>query len=294
MSIDEPPPTTRVFVSGLPPSFTSKDLRSFFGKKFNVTDAHVLPDRRIAFVGLADHESAMGATKHFNKSFVRMSKISVELARPVDIGRDKPRQATPLPQGANRESRSLKRKREGLGEGEVLRDQSRPKQEHESLLDTSNQEQKPRAKLATDASNVAPRKDHRSEEHDHTLSVSQEDTDLTNLPEPQPSAASDSDWLRGRTSRVLDLEEPDDKAWKASPDKEVGQDAETTAPNQDDAANASNEQATSDELQVPNGRLFFRNLNFDVTEDDLRTLLTPFGKVDEVSCSPVRSAQSFP
>lgn len=72
-----------MFVSGLPPSFTNEQLRKHFANRFHVTDAHVLPKRRIGFVGFRDPEMAKQAAGYFNRSYVKMSKISVEIARPV-------------------------------------------------------------------------------------------------------------------------------------------------------------------------------------------------------------------
>lgn len=74
---------TRVFVSGLPPTFTNDQLRKHFSSRFQVTDAHVLPKRRIGFVGFKSPEAAQQAASYFNKTYVKMSKISVEIAKPV-------------------------------------------------------------------------------------------------------------------------------------------------------------------------------------------------------------------
>lgn len=76
---------SRVFVSGLPPTFSNDQLRKHFSSRFQVTDAHVLPKRRIGFVGFKDPEMAKQAAGYFNKSYVKMSKISVEIARPVRL-----------------------------------------------------------------------------------------------------------------------------------------------------------------------------------------------------------------
>lgn len=72
-----------MFVSGLPPTFTNDQLKKHFASRFHVTDAHVLPKRRIGFVGFKNPEMAKQAAGYFNKSYVKMSKISVEIARPV-------------------------------------------------------------------------------------------------------------------------------------------------------------------------------------------------------------------
>ncbi|OAX83362.1 hypothetical protein ACJ72_02273 [Emergomyces africanus] len=75
---------TRVFVSGLPPTFSNDDLRKHFSTRYQVTDAHVIPKRRIGFVGFKTPTLAQDAANYFNKTYIRMSKIAVEMARPVD------------------------------------------------------------------------------------------------------------------------------------------------------------------------------------------------------------------
>lgn len=74
-----------MFVSGLPPTFSNDQLKNHFSSRFQITDAHVLPKRRIGFVGFKSPEAAKEAVNYFNKTFVKMSKISVEVARPVRL-----------------------------------------------------------------------------------------------------------------------------------------------------------------------------------------------------------------
>ena len=74
---------TRVFVSGLPPKFSDDQLKGHFGGRFQVTDAHVLPKRRIGFVGFKSPDVAKQAVNYFNKTYIKMSKIGVDIARPV-------------------------------------------------------------------------------------------------------------------------------------------------------------------------------------------------------------------
>jgi RNA recognition motif-containing protein len=74
---------TRVFVSGLPPTFSNDQLRKHFSTRFQVTDAHVLPKRRIGFVGFKSPEAAKEAVAYFNKTYIKLSKISVDIAKPV-------------------------------------------------------------------------------------------------------------------------------------------------------------------------------------------------------------------
>ncbi|GAQ11302.1 multiple RNA-binding domain-containing protein 1 [Aspergillus lentulus] len=106
---------TRVFVSGLPPTFTNDQLRKHFSSRFQITDAHVLPKRRIGFVGFKSPEAAQQAASYFNKTYVKMSKISVEIAKPIDSEPVKKAEKHKKGSASNDSTagNTLKRKREG-------------------------------------------------------------------------------------------------------------------------------------------------------------------------------------
>lgn len=76
--------SSRIFVRGLPPKFTEDDVRKHFAQ-FPVTDVKFFPHRRIGYVGYKTPEDAAKAVKYFNKTFIRMTKIFVEIARPVRL-----------------------------------------------------------------------------------------------------------------------------------------------------------------------------------------------------------------
>jgi hypothetical protein len=76
--------SSRIFVRGLPPKFTEDDVRKHFAK-FPVTDVKFFPHRRIGYVGYKTPDDAAKAVKYFNKTFIRMTKINVEIARPVSL-----------------------------------------------------------------------------------------------------------------------------------------------------------------------------------------------------------------
>jgi multiple RNA-binding domain-containing protein 1 len=76
--------TSRIFVKGLPPSISEADFRKHFSANGReITDVKLIAQRRIGYVGYKSPEDASKAVKYFNKSYIRMSKISVESARPV-------------------------------------------------------------------------------------------------------------------------------------------------------------------------------------------------------------------
>ncbi|PYH44823.1 RNA-binding ribosome biosynthesis protein MRD1 [Aspergillus saccharolyticus JOP 1030-1] len=106
--------STRVFVSGLPPTFSDDQLRKHFASRFQVTDAHVLPKRRIGFVGFKSPEAAQEAVSYFNKTYVKMSKISVDIAKPIDAEpTPRARKAFNPKESDDDAGSSLKRKRDG-------------------------------------------------------------------------------------------------------------------------------------------------------------------------------------
>lgn len=76
--------SSRIFIKGLPPKITEAELRKHFSAKDRViTDVKLIPNRRIAFIGYKTPLVASRAIKYFNKSYIRMSRIFVEPARPV-------------------------------------------------------------------------------------------------------------------------------------------------------------------------------------------------------------------
>lgn len=75
--------SSRIFVRGLPPNLTSDEFRKHFSKQAVITDAKCIPHRRIGYVGFKSPEDAAKAVKYYNKTFIRTTRIEVEVARPV-------------------------------------------------------------------------------------------------------------------------------------------------------------------------------------------------------------------
>lgn len=76
--------SSRLFVKNLPPTLTEADFRKHFttgGRE--VTDVKLISKRRIGYVGYKTPQEAAKAVKYFHRSYIRMSKISVEIARPI-------------------------------------------------------------------------------------------------------------------------------------------------------------------------------------------------------------------
>ncbi|KAH7197213.1 uncharacterized protein B0J16DRAFT_352295 [Fusarium flagelliforme] len=76
--------SSRIFIKGLPPNISEADFRKHFSAQGReITDVKLIPQRRIGYVGYKTSEDASKAVKYFNKSYIRMSKIAVETARPI-------------------------------------------------------------------------------------------------------------------------------------------------------------------------------------------------------------------
>jgi multiple RNA-binding domain-containing protein 1 len=105
-------------------------------------------------------------------------------------------------------------------------------------------------------------------------------------------AKSDTDWLRSRTNRLLDLVDDDEETTRPTPkptaqnsaaDEPVRkpESAETEAPAQDEEIEGETVNADEEAVRLSR-RLFLRNLSYGINEDDLRTGFTQFGSLEEV------------
>lgn len=280
MAADETATSTRVFVSGLPPSFTSGDLRQHFCQKSHVNDAHVLAGRRIGFVGFPDHDAAQNAANYFNRSFIRMSKISVSLAKPVDVARDAGGQAAPISRKHDRPHKSgesmetRKRKREVGDDDGNHRERAQP-----PSAATHQAEERPAVSPPGEASSEQGEFEGFGSDGEEKTGKGDEGTATKPI--------SDSDWMRGKTNRTLDLQDPDAEPPEAKPVQQlpspISPAGSSESSSSNDKAETSGEQQTPPSVvDVPNGRLFVRNLAFSATENDLDSLFSGYGKIEEV------------
>jgi multiple RNA-binding domain-containing protein 1 len=74
--------SSRIFVRNLPPSITDDKFRAHFSL-YPITDVRLIAKRRIGFVGFKTSDEASKAVKHYDRSFMGLSKISVQIANPV-------------------------------------------------------------------------------------------------------------------------------------------------------------------------------------------------------------------
>lgn len=329
--------SSRLFIKNLPPTINEADFRKHFttgGRE--VTDIKLIAKRRIGYVGYKTPAEARKAVKFFNKSYIRMSRISVEIARPIsDPSLPTAQKAqhllnklpTPDPEPKAKDDQadasSKKRKREDL-------DESDPKLRE--YLEVMGKGQTSSSKLegimgqpvgGTDLdipmANVEEESDGEYEEIPAHKSKRQKDVPATLPTEPtaepslieiaqpvfddavstaQGADATDDDWLRKRTNRLLDLVDPDDLDLTPVPVHPV-QPAPMDKPLASEDVNMSRVSpsletieksvAEQKEDKSPIGqvrrtsRLFIRNLPFKATESELREHFAKYGDVEEVS-----------
>lgn len=350
--------SSRVFVRGLPPNMNAEDFKKHFSKHSAITDVKFMPHRRIGYVGYKSPEDAASAVKYHNKSFIRMSRIGVEIARSVEeqsalklesvsantLNGNHARKGEDLPIKAafdgNRKRkletaldvRSSTKLQEFL---EVMQPPSRSKtwqnqagatqdvtdptiKNHEGGYNGagSDEEYEPVPKKLKNERGVEgktqvlgpPTREADPPQSEYAIKSASIGTeaDTQELSDALP-AASDADWLRSRTSRLLGLVDDNDALDReASPKQEEGhqnvtqavvEGAKRTGSEDDEIqmkheASAASETAMAspsaevEDRKLGNGRLFVRNLTYTITEEELRQHFAAgaYGTVEEVSC----------
>ncbi|KAF2268298.1 RNA-binding domain-containing protein [Lojkania enalia] len=340
--------SSRIFVRGLPPKFTENDLRKHFAK-YPVTDVKFFPHRRIGYVGYKTPEDAVKAVKYFNKSFIKMTRIFVEAARPFsDQSLPRSRKQQKLEKSVPKSTEyvpspkenALKRKRAELDVEqdpklkeflEVMQPPSKTK-----VWANREVENEPSATANTDPIDevavpgvesddeyhVITKKPKTSQVVETSTSLRQPSADRAkpaiekvegssesdgNMEEPQETAkaqagpVSDTDWLRTHTKRALEIDdEEEENTQVASSNKEVPEsqdDSVQSLATNVEQLNASKPNVDNVESDFPSeedkiletGRLYLRNLSYDVTEDDLRDHFSKYGSLEEAHV-PVSSS----
>lgn len=331
--------SSRLFVKNLPPAITEADFRKHFATGGRaVTDIKLIPKRRIGYVGYKTPEDAAKAVKYFNRSYIRMSKISVEIARPISDPslptakkvaprvQNKLPTPEPEPKATKADGDGKKRKREDVDESDPklkeYLDMMRPGQATSSKLEGIYGQQPSELKDVEMA--VVPADAESDDEYEtipakkpkHRGDAAEEAADAqVHVPPPVvdtpqdidqdmpdakgPADATDDDWLRSRTNRLLDLVDPDDQSALPrppaptiqasaatsgpSPSAEAEPDrAPSEAPSEPAAVEKTGEEAAAEQV-LRTGRLFVRNLPFKATEAELTKHFQKYGETEEVS-----------
>lgn len=355
--------SSRLFVKNLPPSIKEVDFRKHFslgGRQ--VTDIKLIPNRRIGFVGYKTTEEAAQAAKYFNRSYIRMSKIAVELARPIadssvptatTVKDSASKLPTPEPESGasekvkaktnDEDANTKKRKRGEVDESDpklkeylnVMRPGQTTASRLEGIQGQAAQGQDVEMPLVPveaesddEYEKIPARKSKRQKEGTEEEAITETATEIieevqqsapaeATINRPQNTDATDDDWLRSRTNRLLDLVDPNDAVALAPKTTTMTQHHEERSleklpPSSANAADETTDSATSAaETSRHSGtkpqtdaedaaeqirrtaRIFVRNLPFKATEAELRQHFEKYGEVDEVSSSPLSNHSLF-
>ncbi len=385
---------SRVFVKNLPPNITEDQLRKHFsGGDRHITDVKLIARRRIAFVGYRSPGEAKGAIRYFNRSFIRMSKLSVEIAKPISDPSlptaHKMKRLHELHAFAAAERQELapsaaedvsvaapkKRKRDDLDAAtnpklreflEVMQTQNKGLSSSADVMAESRlaggtgvlavDDEAEAARVAAALAAAEPESE-KDEEYQY-ISAKKSKTDADNtaadMARPRPIAAitatsieeveangnekdskkaelstamsqppqqsranvsaTDDDWMRSRTNRLLDLLDPSELAPSAQPAPAPAQSApqevdgtgddirdggdEAAAPEEAENTAVADALPTVVATQAPRpprsaedqiretSRLFVRNLPYDATDKHIRAYFKAFGSVEEVGYRP--------
>ncbi|KAK9332469.1 hypothetical protein V1520DRAFT_334976 [Lipomyces starkeyi] len=312
---------SRIIVKNLPLTLSDERFRQHFAEHGGaITDCKLMrtrngASRRFGFIGFRSSQDAAEAVKYFNRTFIGMAKIEVDLAKGInDPSAPKPRREGAKDVGTQLiESTLMKSNKRRKVEGKESDEVQDPKL-REFLL-----AMKPRGNERTwanddfsglpveslsGATNVpgldsdettineepVPEIDYKtsravsyaqaSSEVEEEI-VENKEVDEEAQPNLAATAISDDEWLRQRRKRILEV---------ANTETSADQEQAVPVTEKDDTEPAieaeinleKSEADTSLELIQSTRRLFVRNLSYACAEDDLRELFAEYGELEEV------------
>ena len=327
--------SSRIYVKGIPPSLSADEFKRHFSRQSAITDARLIPHRRIGYVGYKTPEDAARAVKYHNKSFIRMSKIGVELARsveeqhalgtainsansskrghaeiqdqlPTDLhshGEKKRKRDGPAVAGGVPKLQEFLEVMQPPSKSRIWENQDAPTAQTSAQANLKVENTVVREAQSDEVYENVPkkrRKERKSENKDvapaeTSVSLQAPSTEAATIPTdldlsqeaPQEPfdislVASDADWLRSRTSRLLGLVDDNDLQTTAPPGEAPTDNAGLSeVPELVKEGSMSETSVQMDkEVQIEedvfenqargNGRLFVRNLTYTITEEELR------------------------
>ena len=254
--------STRIFVKGLPPKFSEAELLKHFSQNGrSITDIKYFPDRRFGYVGFKTHEDAQAVVKYFNRTYVRMSRIGVELARPIEErapptarrGTVQDTVAAPVTSKRKRGSEAADKQHDPkLKEFlEAYKSKSKKKEAEDALMqDVGTEPEEATIEVPTaesdDEYEQVPKKAKHTKGDAPTdeapvVSAASPPAEGTKLASEEQNAesgvdgaapVSDTDWYRSKTSRLLGLLDEEEEEAAAAPrhnDSESEEDKVVTA-----------------------------------------------------------------
>ena len=268
---------TRIFVKGLPPTIKEEDFRKHFSADGReVTDVKLYQRRQMGFVGYKTPEAAAAAVEYFHRTFIRLSKLSVELARPIfersrrvdgpnearngprtDMSREDPSQKTAKKRKRDDEELEDPNFREYLQTMQNPASKSWQQQEFEDVhvpvavpagaegdSDGEYQELPARSKKRRTGTEETAQATKANEATEATKATGAADEALNAAPEAKYT--TDEDFLRAHTSRTLDLLDDNELPQAVSSTKAV-QNEDDTAMDEGEHSRTAKSEAQKEE-----------------------------------------------
>ncbi|KAF2765209.1 RNA-binding domain-containing protein [Teratosphaeria nubilosa] len=276
--------SSRIFVKGLPPTFSEAEFRKHFSQNRDITDAKIFSNRRIGYVGYRTSEDAQKAVKYFNKTFIRMSRIGVELARPVQDAKPATQagksSAPTVRKGSDGDGKptnagGLKRKRDG----DVQADEAVDSKLKE-FLDAYKPKSKKKAWENEDGFEVPEDSAAAEDVIAAKGGTAASDDEYEVVPRDAKRAKRDS-----KTQQNQDESDADDEPAKADATRRADNAAESIPlPPSEEHEHANNTPPSDNTNAVRNSmRLFIRNLPYDVKSEDLEAEFESYGSLEEAT-----------
>lgn len=178
--------------------------------------------------------------------------------------------------GAKATHKKEKKRQEGAADSESRGSKARTEHEVGGLHSPKAKKKKKERKSSKEAKGG-------DESLDDASGLNEEDADRIQLEDTR----TDSDWLRARTNRVLDLVDVQEVPTKESEHavSEGSNNSSSGSYHEAEPYVTAPSHVVQHDLEesLANGRLFIRNLPYSADEADVKNLFSKYGKVDEVS-----------
>lgn len=324
--------TTRIILKNLPPYLSQEAFTKHFQAHSSPTDARLQTSksgksRRFGFLGFAQPDAAANAVEYWNNTYIGSTKISAELARTVEEEQSSNYKRKRPVEDAVSTARLAQETKKRKTRGEEAEDPkfeeflrvNQPRSKTKSFLnddgdfaqqaavaDSDELLEDPPAVDDDSGYEDVPKKNEEYEVIEHEISQSGEPQEVDRVATAVPDDADDSEWLRNRTSRTLDLVEPEEeiaRTLKTTPrdvttlpakrmvrSLQTGVQEPVPEPivlSQDEIDKERiKEKGIAKEVAIDavqsSSRLFLRNLAFTVDEAALQGLFSNYGTVEEV------------
>ncbi|KAK9453544.1 hypothetical protein V1511DRAFT_527760 [Dipodascopsis uninucleata] len=311
---------SRIIVKNLPEGLTDEKLKGHFSQHGGIiTDCKLMKtrsgkSRRFAFIGYRSVDDAKEAVKYFNKTFIGMARLDVDIAKTfidasvavpsrlekrifiesggqskrqrIEDSSDKPVENTRLAEyldamKSRTNERSWENESFSLAGPDSISLSEKPEMDTSTSVDDTHFDSRPIKRAATESGAL-------NENSSSEISEANSNNEASLAPVLRDtSSMTDEEWMLARRKRIVDenTEEQEISVVDSSLDADVlaaSQESNHSLEEVEQVVNDISETEKNCAIIRSTKRLFLRNLSFICSEDDLRELFSPFGTLEEV------------